>query len=325
MSTIDKTAIMARVETMAGRKRQGLSEMGVAKSTYYRWRQGQRDQVLEIHSRASRRPWNRITSEEGGKVLAVARDFPELSSRQLATWITDNATFAVSESTVYRILRREGLVKRRDVQLVAGKEYHTKTTRPHQMWATDASYFRVVGWGYYYLVTVMDDYSRFILAWKLQRDMAADSLIEVIQEAVDTTGMTEVPVEDRTRLLSDNGAGYVSRAFRDYLHLVGIRHILAAPFHPQTNGKLERYHQTIKREVNQIPYELPGQLERAIADFVEYYNFRRYHKALGDVTPADVLYGRREQILQRRKEVKAQTVLHRREYNQTLRELSPLS
>jgi len=325
MSTIDKTAIMARVETLAGRKRQGLSELGVAKSTYYRWRQGQRDQVLEIHLMASRRPWNRITSEEGGKVLAVARDFPELSSRQLATWITDNATFAVSESTVYRILRREGLVKRRDVQLVAGKEYHTKTTRPHQMWATDASYFRVVGWGYYYLVTVMDDYSRFILAWKLQRDMAANSLIEVIQEAVDTTGMTEVPVEDRTRLLSDNGAGYVSRAFRDYLHLVGIRHILAAPFHPQTNGKLERYHQTIKREVNQIPYELPGQLEKAIADFVEYYNFRRYHKALGDVTPADVLHGRREQILQRRKEVKAQTVLHRREYNQTLRELSPLS
>jgi transposase InsO family protein len=325
MSTIDRTAIMARVETLAGRKRQGLSEMGVAKSTYYRWRQGQRDQVLEIQSRASRRPWNRITSEEGGKVLAVARDFPELSSRQLATWITDNATFAVSESTVYRILRREGLVKRRDVQLVAGKEYHTKTTRPHQMWATDASYFRVVGWGYYYLVTVMDDYSRFILAWRLQRDMSADSLIEVIQEAVDATGMTDVPVEDRTRLLSDNGAGYVSRAFRDYLHLVGIRHILAAPFHPQTNGKLERYHQTIKREVNQVPYELPGQLEKAIADFVEYYNFRRYHKALGDVTPADVLHGRREQILQRRKEVKAQTALHRREYNQTLRELSHLS
>ena len=321
MSTIDKTAIMARVETMAGRKRQGLSEMGVAKSTYYRWRQGQRDQVLEIHSRASRRPWNQITSEEGGKVLAVARDFPELSSRQLATWITDNATFAVSESTVYRILRREGLVKRRDVQLVAGKEYHTKTTRPHQMWATDASYFRVVGWGYYYLVTVMDDYSRFILAWKLQRDMAADSLIEVIQEAIDTTGMTEVPVEDRTKLLSDNGAGYVSRAFRDYLHLVGIRHILAAPFHPQTNGKLERYHQTIKREVNQVPYELPGQLEKAIADFVDYYNFRRYHKALGDVTPADVLHGRREQILQRRKEVRTQTIRHRRDYNQTLKEL----
>jgi RNA-directed DNA polymerase len=325
MSAAEKAAILARVETLAGHKRQALTELGTPRSTYYRWRQGQRGQGLELHSGEGRRPWNRLTPEEDGKVLAAAREAPELSSRQLAAWITDNAGFAVSESTVYRILRREGLVKRPEVQLVAGKEYHTKTTGPHQMWATDASYFRVVGWGYYYLVTVMDDYSRFILAWKLQRDMAADSLIEVIQEAVDATGMTEVPVEDRTKLLSDNGPGYVSRAFRDYLHLVGIRHILAAPFHPQTNGKLERYQQTVKQEVNQVPYELPSQLERAIAAFVDYYNFHRYHKALGDVTPADVLYGRRELILQRRKEVQAQTIQHRRDYNQALRELRHLS
>ncbi len=86
-----------------------------------------------------------------------------------------------------------------------------------------------------------------------------------------------------------------SKAFRNYLRLVGIGHILAAPFHPQTNGKVERYQQSLKREVYQLPYELPSQLERAIADFVDYYNFRRYHKALGNVTPADVLYGRREE------------------------------
>jgi transposase InsO family protein len=317
---MEKAAIMAMVETLARRKRQVLSALGIARSTYYRWRQGQCD-GLESHSGYRGRPWNCITPEEEGKILASAREFSELSSRQLAAWITDNAGFAVSESTVYRILRREGLVKRPEVQLVAGKEYHTKTTRPHQLWATDASYFRVIGWGYYYLVTVMDDYSRFILAWKLQRDMSADSLIEVIQEAIDATGMTEVPVEDRTKLLSDNGAGYVSRAFRDYLHLVGIRHILAAPFHPQTNGKLERYHQTIKREVNQVPYEFPGQLEKAITDFVEYYNFYRYHKALGNVMPADVLHGKREQILQRRKEVQIQTINRRRDYNQGLKEL----
>ena len=321
MSNMDKTIILAQMENQSRGKRQALSELGVARSTYYRWCQGQRYDGLEFHSGDRGRPWNRIIPEEEERMLAAAREFPELSSRQLATWITDNAGFAVSESTVYRILRREGLVKRPEMQLVAGKEYHTKTTRPHQMWATDASYFRVVGWGYYYLVTVMDDYSRFILAWKLQRDMSADSLIEVIQEAIDATGMTEVSVEDRTKLLSDNGAGYICRAFRDYLHLVGIRHILAAPFHPQTNGKLERYHQTIKREVNQVPYEFPTQLERAIADFVEYYNFHRYHKALDNVTPADVLHGKREQILQRRKEVKAQTIQHRRDYNHNLKEL----
>ena len=150
------------------------------------------------------------------------------------------------------------------------------------MWATDASYFRVVGWGYYYLVTVMDDYSRFILAHRLQQDMTADSFIEVVQDAVETTSMDQVPVTDRTRLLSDNCPGYVSRAFRDYLGMVGIKHILATPFHPQTNGKLERYHQTIKRDVNQVPYELPADLEAAIAAFVSYYNYRRYHKALGN-------------------------------------------
>ena len=151
--------------------------------------------------------------------------------------------------------------------------------------------------------------------------MSADSLIEVVQEAVDATGMTNVPVEDRTRLLSDNGAGYVSRAFRDYLRLVGIGHILAAPFHPQTNGKVERYQQSLKREVNQLPYDFPSQLERAIASFVDYYNYRRYHKSLGNVTPADVLYDRREQIVKRRKEVRIQTINHRRDYNQAQKEL----
>jgi putative transposase len=315
MSAGDKAIILAQVENKSRGKRQALMALGIPKSSYYRWCQEQPD------SGNRKRPWNRITPEEEDKILAVARESPELSSRQLAAWITDNAGFAVSESTVYRILRREGLVKRQETQLSAANEYHTKTTRPHQMWATDASYFRVVGWGYYYLVTVMDDYSRFILAWKLQKDMSSNSLIEVVQEAVDATGMTDVPVEDRTKLLSDNGAGYVSRSFRNYLRLVGIGHILAAPFHPQTNGKVERYQQSLKREVNQLPYELPSQLERAIADFVDYYNYRRYHKALGNVTPADVLYGKREEIMERRKEVQIQTINRRRDYNQGLREL----
>ena len=322
MSVVEKTAVLYQMEALSRCKRQALVEMGIPRSTYYRWRQEQRCDGLKSHSGNRGRSWNRIMPEEEERILTTAREFPELSSRQLATWITDKAGFAVSESTVYRILQREGLVKRLEVKLVAGKEYHAKTTRPHQMWSTDASYFRVVGWGYYYLVTVMDDYSRFILAWKLQRDMSASSLIEVIQEAIDATGMNEVPVEDRTKLLSDNGAGYVCRAFRDYLHLVGIRHILAAPYHPQTNGKLERYHQSIKREVNQVPYEFPSQLEKAIANFVEYYNFYRYHKALGNVTPANVLHDRREEILQRRKEVQIQTINRRRDYNQGLREVA---
>ena len=145
---------------------------------------------------------------------------------------------------------------------------------------------------------------------------------EVVQNAVDLTGMTDVPWERRTRLLSDNGPGYISRSFGEYLRLVGFRHILASPFHPQTNGKLERYHRTIKLDVNQTPYDVLGNLELAITEFVNYYNNRRYHKVLGNVTPSDVLDGRREQILQKRKEVQAHTFQRRRLCNQCLRELA---
>ena len=299
MSGAEKAEVLTKVASSGLPKRRVLGELGVARSTYYRWLRRKEQQGLEDDTGGGKPPWNRLTSRE-----------------------VDNMGFSVSESTAYRILRREGLVKRPETRLAAGKEYHRKTTGPHQMWATDASYFRVVGWGYYYLVTVMDDYSRFILANRLQRDMTSDSFIEVVQDAVDRTGMDRVPITDRTRLLSDNGPGYVSRAFRDYLGMVGIRHILAAPFHPQTNGKLERYHQTLKRDVNQVPYELPSDLEAAIVAFVSYYNYRRYHKALGNVTPSDVLRGRREEILQRRREVQAQTIERRRQHNRALRELT---
>ena len=322
MSGAEKAEVLTKVASSGLPKCKVLGELRVPKSTYYRWLRRKEQQGLEDRPGGGRPPWNRLTPQEVDYVLSAAREMPELSRRQLAAWTTDNMGFSVSESTVYRILRREGLVKRPEMRLAAGKEYHRKTTGPHQMWATDASYFRVVGWGYYYLVTVMDDYSRFILAHRLQRDMTSDSLIEVVQEDVDRTGMDQVPIEDRTRLLSDNGPGYVSRVFRDYLGMVGIRHILAAPFHPQTNAKLERYHQTLKRDVNQLPYELPSDLEAAIVAFVSYYNYRRYHKALGNVTPSDVLKGRRQDILLRRKEVQAQTIERRRQHNRAIRELT---
>jgi len=147
--------------------------------------------------------------------------------------------------------------------------------------------------------------------------MTSDSLIQL---AIYATGMTEVALEDRTRPLSDDGPGYVSRAFRDYLGLVGTRHTLAAPYHPQSNGKLERYHQSIKQDVHQVPYEVPGDLEVATLGFVGYYNHRRYHKALGNVAPDDVLRGRREGILIRRREVKARTLRWRQRYNRQRRE-----
>ena len=138
--------------------------------------------------------------------------------------------------------------------------------------------------------------------------MKATSLIEVVQEVVENTGLAEVPLRNRTALLSDNGSGYLSRVFGQYLWLMGIRHIVASPYHRQTNGKVGCYHRTVKEQVKLVLYDSPSALEFAVAYFVDYYSHRRYHEGVGNATPADVHYGRREAILQRRKEVKARTL-----------------
>ena len=128
-------------------------------------------------------PWNKIRPEEETKILAQARALPELSARQIALKTIDSEGTYVSESTVFRIPRREGLIKPAEVVgFKAGKEYHRKTKRPNELWATDCAHLKVVDWGWYYLVTVMDDFSRFILAWELKSDMVAGSLIDVVQQ-----------------------------------------------------------------------------------------------------------------------------------------------
>jgi putative transposase len=176
----------------------------------------------------------------------------------------------VSEFSVYRVLKRAGLVKPTEVLgFATGKEYQHETSGPNQMWATDGVYLKVEGWGWYYLVAVLDDYSRFILAWRLQTDMTAASLMEVIQEAVDLTEMTKAPVVNRTTLLTDHDPDYLSRAFAEYLGLVGLRHIVASLYHPQTNGKCERYHRTVNGQVKLVPYTAPSALRETVAGFVE--------------------------------------------------------
>ena len=323
MNANERTRVLAVLATSPLSKSRALTEMGIPRRTYYNWVK----RVKERNGKSrSRRPWNKVKAEEKKLIIGQARESPELSSRQLALRLVDNYDCWVSESTVYRILRREGLIKKAEVKgFAAGKEYHRKTRRPNEMWATDCSYLKVIGWGYYYLVTVIDDFSRYILGWELKSDMTATSLIDVVQLAVDITGMDKVPIQDRTSLLSDNGSGYVSQAFGDYLRLVGIKHILASPFHPQTNGKVERYQQTLKGEINQVPYEMPSELRQAIESFVEYYNNQRYHEALGNVTPADVYHDRRDDILTRRKEVKRRTLQGRKEYNHKMRELDKIN
>ena len=300
-------------------KARTLEELGIPRSTYFRWQRRFRQQG-EV-GLVDRRPqpgtvWNRLTPPEEETILREALRQPELSSRELACWVTDHAGISVSESTVYRLLKRHGLI--REVQVLgfpAGKEYRVKTTRINEQWQSDASYFFVVGWGWYYLISVLDDYSRFILAWDLKPDMTAQSISEVVQQAVEWTGMDQVPVEDRTRFLSDRGPGFLARALEDYLRMLEIRHIYCAPYHPQTNGKLERFHETLKARLNLLVFASPEALRAAMAEFIEFYNYHRYHEGIGNVTPADVYYGRREEILKRRKEQKQATLERRFQYN----------
>ena len=320
MSTMEKSEILSKVAGSGLPRRRALAQLGLAKSTYYRWLRRQAQSRAQDRKGGSPVSWNKLRPEEEEKIFVLARALPELSCRELALRIVDGEGSYVSESTIFRTLKREGLIKPAEiVGFKAGKEYHRKTKRANELWATDCSHIKVIDWGWYYLVTVMDDYSRFILAWELKSDMASDSLIDVVQQAIDATGMTDVSVEDRTMLLSDNGAGYISRQFAEYLGLVGIRHILASPYHPQTNGKIERYHRTLKGEISLVPYEMPGELEEAIRAFIDYYNYRRYHEGLGDVTPYDVYTGRHIEIIQKRKEAKNRTLLARRDYNRTVR------
>jgi len=315
VSAVDKREMLTLVAESGLTRQCALVQLGLAKSTYYRWLKRQAEGTLEDRKGGSPIPWNKLKPEEEEKIMSLARASPELSSRQLALKLIDNERWYVSESTVFRILKREGLIKPAEiVGFKAAKEYHRKTRRPNELWATDCAHLKVVDWGWYYLVTVMDDYSRFILSWELKSDMAAGSLIDVIQQAIDLTGMVDVPVEDRTVLLSDNGPGYLSRQFNDYLRMVSVRHIIASPYHPQTNGKIERYHRTIKGEVNLVPYEMPSKLKEAIRAFIEYYNYRRYHEGLGNVTPYDVYNGRHLDVIQKRKEAKYRTIQSRKEY-----------
>jgi putative transposase len=129
-----------------------------------------------------------------------------------------------------------------------------------------------------------------------------------------------VPVEDRTVVLSDNGAGYLSRHFGEYLRLVGIRHITASPYHPQTNGKIEGYHRSIKGEINLVPHDMPRELKEEIEEFIEYYNYHRYHELVADVTPYDVYTGRHLNVIHRPKEVKIRTLQARLHYDRSIRE-----
>jgi len=315
-SVSEKLEIIRIVEESALGVAQTLAELDIPRSTFYRWYsayQGLGEDGLVDGRPATKQHWNRIPDAVRQQVVAIAREQPGLSPRELACHITDTRDYFISESSVYRILKSFDLVTSPAFTVItSAKQFKHPTKRVNELWQTDFTQFKVVGWGWYYLSTVIDDYSRYILAWTLNTTMAATDVQATLEKALTFTSVEHVAVQHRPRLLSDNGPAYLSGDLAKFLKAHEMTHIRGKPFHPQTQGKIERYHRSIKNVICLENHYFPWQLEHAIADFVDDYNNRRYHEALFNLTPAHVYWGRSDQVLRQRATVKSRTLAQRR-------------
>ncbi|MGV0922493.1 IS3 family transposase [Empedobacter tilapiae] len=293
-----------------------LRELGIHKSTFYKWYhlyQEKGEAGFFFSPNSSRRQWNSIPEEEQKLVIDVALEAPELSSRELAHKITDEQGIFISESSVYRILKKSGLVTAPSHILIsAANEFKDKTSFVHEMWQTDFTYFKIVGWGWYYLSTVIDDFSRYIVHWELCKTMKAQDVQRTVDRAIIKAGLKKGQVP---KLLSDNGSCYVAGEIKTYLEEeYKMKQIHGRPAHPQTQGKIERYHRTMKNVVKLHHYYSPEELIKALEEFVNRYNNERYHESLQNLTPADVYYGRTDEILKIRQQIKQETIIRRKQY-----------
>ena len=293
-----------------------LEKLGIPRQTFYRWYDRYLTGGLEALEDRSPQPgkvWNRIPDEVREKVVDLALDEPDLSPRELAVRFTDTEKYFVSEASAYRILKAHDLITSPAfIVMKAADEFKDKTTAPNQLWQTDFTYLKVTGWGWFYLSTVLDDFSRYIVTWKLCTTMKASDVTDTLTMALEASGLDSMNVIHRPRLLSDNGSSYIAGDLAVWLEEKGMDHVRGAPLHPQTQGKIERWHQTLKNRILLENYYLPGDLEQKISDFVAYYNHRRYHESISNLTPADVYFGRGKTILLERERIKRDTIKNRR-------------
>lgn len=326
-SQAEKMEMIRMVEESDRPVKRILEELQVSKSTFYDWygryAEGGYD-GLAARKPAVKRFWNKIPDTEREQVVSIALERPQDSPRQLAWHITDKLGYFMSESSVYRILKLYDLIPSPAYVVMAAADAFTKPTkRVHELWQTDFTYLKVVGWGWYYLGSILDDVSRYIIAWKLFVSMSVGDVKELLDMAVAKTGVATVAVRHRPRLLSDNGPCYLSSDLEQYLDEQGMGHTRGAPYHPMTQGKIERFHRSMKNEILLNHYYMPGELEEEIGRFIEYYNNERYHESLDNVTPADVYFGRQRQIITRRDLLKRRTLRRRKVYNLRKSQLIP--
>lgn len=312
----EKMEIIRLVENSERSAAKTLRELDIRRSTFYEWygRYAEKgfDGLADDYP-VQKQFWNAIPPWEKQNVVETALEHPEMSPRQLAWHITDVRGCYISESSVYRILKINDLITSPAYVVLKAKDKFDKpTTGVNQLWQIDFTYFKIIGWGWYYLVSVLDDYSRYIIAWNLCTNMDAETVKAVLAEAIEKTGVKNPRVKIRPRLLSDNGPCFVSKALRDFLEDVEMKHVRCKPYHPMTQGKIERYHRSMKSVLLLDNYFFPDELADEIRRFIAHYNEYRYHESLQNVTPADVFYGRDKQILEKRKEVKEKSMKTRR-------------
>jgi putative transposase len=312
----EKLEIICLVEQSHIGVRPTLAKLGIPKTTFYRWYDRYLafgEAGLEDRNSNPGRVWNRIPDDVREQIVDLALDETDLSPRELAVRFTDTRDYFASEASVYRLLKAHDLITSPAfVVIKADDEFRDKTTAQNQLWQTDFTYLKVIGWGWFDLSTILDDYSRYIIAWKLCTTMKAEDVTDTLKLALKASGCDQAKVVHKPRLLSDNGSSYISGDLAEWLEDREKDHVRGAPYHPQTQGKIERCHQTLKNRILLENYYLPGDLENQIGQFVDHYNNHRYHESIGNVTPADAYFGRHTAIIERRRKIKELTIRNRR-------------
>jgi putative transposase len=233
--------------------------------------------------------------------------------RRATFMMLDSAIVAVSPATVYRVLKEAGALERWNrAQTGRGKGFH-QPEKPHDHWHADVSYLNIGG-TFYYLLSILDGYSRYILHWEIRKSMTEADVEIIIQRA------REKFPQANPRLITDNGPQFIARDFKEFIRVSGMTHVKTRPFYPQSNGKIERWHQSLKCEC--IRPKTPLTLEdakRLVTQFVDYYNHVRLHSAIGFIAPYDKLCGREAVIFAERDTRLAQAREQRRIRRQSMR------
>jgi len=218
----EKLEIIRIVEQSHLPVRRTLDKLGILPGSFYRWydryQTGGVEALADKPSKPSR-VWNRIPDAVRASLIDMALDEPEMSPRELAARFTDTQNYFVSETSVYRLLKAHDLITSPAfIVIKAADEFKDKTTAINQLWQTDFTYLKVIGWGWFYLSTVLDDFSRYIIAWKLCTSMKAEDVTATLELALKASGLDRATVIHRPRLLSDNGSSYVSADLAKWLH-----------------------------------------------------------------------------------------------------------